>query len=440
MKHKSSTWGAALLRPMSARSMELEKNPVFPSSRRPGFGPFREECYDARGSPRCRLRQVLPITILSFALTASVSSAESAAQTPSASSTQEKSSCETLRAEKTKTYGFHPAQMTEAQIAAKSKELDAFWKNVQAAGPEGAACIKQMLIDEKTDHTFQFDAASMLYQTDHSPETGNLVRDSISHADFREVDPANYLSLALELSQAGIDVRPLAARLFRYPNAVIHISEHALDLDSDTSALFLYGSMPPDVATQALIAELSAPEPFVNSAAAHLLAEQLTPEALSALSKWPGVTLIEEDYRRNDIQAVLKYEKPTASTSKPKFTREQVLKVIAGLPHTRKEFDQVMATRGAEFDKQARDKKLTQEELAKAVAESEPIYGVADHTTFTDSAVATLQPEDFETLRAARRSAIYNISDESLAEYLAFTQVMIGLMNRLDLFKEYRTH
>jgi hypothetical protein len=87
-----------------------------------------------------------------------------------------------------------------------------------------------------------------------------------------------------------------------------------------------------------------------------------------------------------------------------------------------------------------RDSKATQEQIAKAVAESEPIYGIADHTAFTDSAIATLQPEDFETLRAARRKAVYDISDESLAEYLAFTQVMIGLMNRLDLFKEYRTH
>jgi hypothetical protein len=387
------------------------------------------------------LRQVLPVIVLSAVLSGlPIANAQSAAQSPSATHTQEKPSCESLRAEKTKTYGFHPAQMTEAQIAAKSKELDAFWKNVQAAGHEGNTCIKRMLIEEKTDHTFQFDAASMLYQADQSPEIGNLVRDSISRADFRETDPATYLSLALELSQAGIDIRPLAARLFRYPNAVIHISEHALDLDTDTAALFLYGSMPPDVATQALIEELSAPEPFVNSAAAHILGEQLTPEALNALSKWPGVALVEEDYRRNDIQAVLKYEKPPAPTSPPKFSREQVLKVIAGLPHTHKEFDQVMATRGADFDRQTRDKKLSQEELAKAVADSEPIYGIADHTAFTDSAIATLLPEDFETLRAARRKAIYNISDESLAEYLALTQVMIGLMNRLDLYKEYRTH
>jgi hypothetical protein len=387
------------------------------------------------------LRQLLAIIVLSITSSSPLLSAQSNTQTPPSQSGEKPPTCGTLRAEKAKTYGFHPAKMTEAQIAAKSKELDAFWKNVQAAGSQGTTCVKQMLTDEKVDHIFQFDAGSMLYKADRSPETLHLVRDSINYADFREIDPADYLALALGLSQAGVDIRPLAARLFRYPNAVIHISQHALDLDSDTAALLLYGSMPPGVATQALIEELSAPEPSVNSAAARILAEQLTSEALSALSKWPRVTLIEEDYRRNDIENVLKYQAPApASASTPKFTREQVLKVIAGLPHTRKEVDDLMATHGAEFDKRMRDTKATQEQIAKALAESEPIYGIADHTAFTDSAIATLQPEDFETLRAARRKAVYDISDESLAEYLAFTQVMIGLMNRLDLFKEYRTH
>ena len=32
------------------------------------------------------------------------------------------------------------------------------------------------------------------------------------------------------------------------------------------------------------------------------------------------------------------------------------------------------------------------------------------------------------------------VSDESLAEYLAYTQILIGMLNRLDLFKDYRTH
>ncbi len=351
-------------------------------------------------------------------------------------------SCDALRAEKTKTYGFHPAQMSETDIEAKSKELNAFWKNVQNAGPEGASCLKGMLSEEKTDHNFQFDAGSMLFQLDPTPENLILIRDSIGQTDFQETDPAAYLTLALALSQNGVDIQGLAARLLRFPNAVIHIPEHSLDLDSDTAALFLYGSMPVDQADKALTKELSAPEPVIRSTAAHLLGEQLNEESFRTLSKWDGLGKVEEDFRRNDIQTVMKYQAPAPAelAAKPKFTREQVLKVISQLPHTRKEFDDLMATKGAEFDKQMRDMKATQEQITKAVAEGEPVYGIANHTTFMASAVATLKAEDLETLREARKKALLNISDESLDEYLAFTQVMIGLINRLDLFREYRTH
>jgi hypothetical protein len=358
-----------------------------------------------------------------------------------ASSPNSSPSCADLRAEKSKIYGFHLAQLNETQLDAKTKELDAFWKNVQAAGPEGVTCIRSLLAEEKTDHIFQVDAAGMLFPDDPSPETRNLIRDSLAQADFQESDPANYLSLALDLGQAGVDVRSLAAKLLQYPNAVIHISEHSLDLDSDSAALFLYGVMDPAQASSALAALLNAPEPYVQAAAAHLLAEQMTDESFRALGKWDGVSKIEEEFRRNDIQAVMKY-KPLNPTdyARPKFTREQVLQTIASLPRTQKEFDQVMATRGAAFDQQMRQKKATQQQLAQAVADSLPIYVVADHAAFMTSAVATLRPEDFATIREARRNSIYNVSDESMAEYLAYTQIMIGMLNHLDLYKEYRHH
>ena len=192
--------------------------------------------------------------------------------------------CDALRATKARVYGFHPAQLNESQIEAKGKEIDAFWKEVRSAGPEGVNCLRAMLAEEKTDRIFQFNAGEALFSLDQSPQALNLVRDAIAQADFQETDPANYLSLALELSHAGADIQPLAARLLRYPDAVIHISEHALDLDSDTAALFLYGSMPGAQASKALIADLQAPESFVRSAAAHLLAEQMTDEGFRALS------------------------------------------------------------------------------------------------------------------------------------------------------------
>ncbi len=360
---------------------------------------------------------------------------------PQVAPTDAPATCDSLRATKSKVYGFHPAQLDEAQIDAKGKELDAFWKQLQAAGPEGAACLKAMLAAETADQNFQFDAGQVLYQMDPSPDSLKVVRDAIAQADFQETDPANYLSLSLALSQSGVDIQPLAARFLRYPNATIHFADEALDLDADTAALFLYGSMPAAQATSALIAELQAPELIVRSGAAHLLAEQLNEDAFRTLSRWDGVEKIEEEFRRNDIRTVLKYEPPDpAELAQPKFTREQVLKVIAALPHTREEFDDAISTRGAPFDKKLHDAHLTPEQLAKAVADSEPIYGIADHTAFINSAVATLLPEDFNTLQDARRKSIFNISEQTLEEYLAFTQMMIRLINKLDLYKSYRTH
>jgi hypothetical protein len=348
--------------------------------------------------------------------------------------------CDSIRTAKSRVYGYHIAQLTEEQIDVKSKELEAFWKQVQNAGPDGVSCIRDLLAEEKSDHVFQFDAASMLFPADRSPETLNLIRDSLRQADFQESDPADYLTLALGLGQAGVDIRPLAAKLLLYPNATIHISEHQTDLDSDTAALFLYGSMEPEKATSALTHLLEAKQPFVRAAAAHLLAEQMNEDSFRALSKWDGVAKIEEDFRRNDIQTIMKYQPVSpADYGSPQFTRETILQTIAGLPHTRKEFDEVMATKGAAFDQQMRDKKATPQEIAQAVVDNLPIYGIADHTVFINSAVATLQPTDFETIREARRKALYNVSDENLAEYLAYTQILIGMLNRLDLFKDYRT-
>ena len=360
---------------------------------------------------------------------------------PQTQSADQSVSCDALRTMKAKVFGFNLAQLNEAQIEVKSKEMDTFWKQADAAGPRGVSCLKDLLRAEKTDHYFQFEAAAWLFLKDKSQDSLLLIRDSIAQADFQITDPANYLSLTLELTHDGVDIRPLAARLLRYPNAVIQIPEHGLDLDADTAALFLYGSMSASDASSALIDELQGPEQFVRSAAAHLLAEQMTEESYRALSRWDGLPKVDEEFRRNDIQSIMKYQPvDPAVLADPKFPRETVLSVISTLPHTKQEFDERMATRGATFDKQMREMKATQSDLDKAVAEGEPIYGIANHTAFINSAIATLQPEDFDKVREARRKSLYDVSDESLEEYLAFTRVLLGLVNRLDLYKEYRKH
>ena len=396
---------------------------------------------------RIRPRQILLPTFFflfsaslgTLRISASPLPAQNPTETQSAPAKDALPTCDTLRGAKAKTYGYHIAQLNEQQIDAKSKELDAFWKQVEAAGPTGVTCIRDLLAEEKTDHVFQFDAASMLFPADHSPETLTLIRNALEQTDFQDSDPANYLSLALQLGQVGVDIRPLGAKLLLYPNATIHISEHDLDLDSDTAALFLYGSIDSAQASAGLTQLLQASQPFVREAAAHLLAEQMTEDSFRTLSKWEGLSQIQEEFRRNDIQSVMRFQPINpADYGTPKFTREQVLDTIAALPHTQQEFDNVMATKGAAFDQQMRNKKATQQQIADAVASGLPIYGIADHTAFLNSAILTLQAGDFETIREARRKSLYNVSDESLAEYFAYTQIMIGMLNRLDLFKDYR--
>jgi len=396
---------------------------------------------------RIRPRQILVLTLFfsysaslgALRLSASSFVAQHATEAQTVPAKDAVATCDALRAAKGKTYGYHITQLNEQQIDAKSKELDAFWKQVEAAGPTGVSCIRDLLAEEKTDHVFQFDAASMLFPADHSPETLTLIRNSLEQTDFQDSDPANYLSLAQQLGQAGVDIRPLAAKLLLFPNATIHISEHDLDIDSDTAALFLYGSIDSAQATDGLMQLLQASQAFVREAAAHLLAEEMAEDSFRALSKWDGLSQIQEEFRSNDIQAVMKFQpiKP-ADYGTPKFTREQVLDTIAALPRTQKEFDTVRASKGAAFDQQMRDKKATQQQIAEAVANGMPIYGIAEHTAFLNSAILTLQAGDFETIREARRKSLYDVSDESLAEYLAYTQIMIGMLNHLDLFKEYR--
>ncbi len=49
-------------------------------------------------------------------------------------------------------------------------------------------------------------------------------------------------------------------------------------------------------------------------------------------------------------------------------------------------------------------------------------------------------PPIWTTVREARRAALLSVSDESLYEYAAYTRVILGVINRLDLYKEYRVH
>jgi len=99
----------------------------------------------------------------------------------------------------------------------------------------------------------------------------------------------------------------------------------------------------------------------------------------------------------------------------PAYSREQVLARIRALPRTPEQ---------------------AQAELKK----ENPVLGIAEDEPLVRSAIVTLTAADLDTVRDARRASLMSVSDEVLYEYAAFTRILLGMINRLDLYKEYRVH
>jgi hypothetical protein len=348
-------------------------------------------------------------------------------------------SCESIRTAKIRTYGFHPPQLNDAGRREKSKQMDGFWNLVKASGQPGANCLRDLIGSEHDDHFFQFDGSSLLLALDHSDVSIAIILPAVQAADFADVDAAGYLRLVLQLSQNDADVGPLANKFLGWSKAGAFVPLHSLQLDRDSAALFLYASMPPPLADKYLIADLSASPPYVRSAAAHILAFQMTEEGFRALKEFGGTASIAESKRRKDIDSILHFS-PAPALGQPKFTREQILAIIHNLPHTKEEFAAASKREEQQFAGFTASTHGDSESMLKQVEESAPIMEISDHTAFMKSAVATLTATDLDVLREARRKAIHSISDETLDEYFAYTQVILGIINRLDLYREYRTH
>jgi hypothetical protein len=140
--------------------------------------------------------------------------------------------------------------------------------------------------------------------------------------------------------------------------------------------------------------------PDTRATAAKLLALNLTESALRALTAFPWNSLKPED--RKIIEHFIKRRPPTVAGSGVK-SRQDVLFALARIP------------------KYGQD-----------------LWGFASDKELTASGVRYLEARDLDSLRAARRRSITGISDEALAEYFAITEVLVGVINRLDLSRDLR--
>jgi hypothetical protein len=321
--------------------------------------------------------------------------------------------CADVHALKKSTYNFRPTKLTQQQQVAKQKQINHFWETAEAQGERGISCLRGMLKSETADSFFLFDAASLLLHLDDSGPSLAAVSDAVERSDLGEINAAGYVELVMELAEHGLDTGALAEKYIRSPKVDGYVAEHSFPLDRATGGIFLYASMPPERADKYLVPLLRAKESYVRGTAALLLALNMTRESYRALARLPGLEGL-PDTARKQVVAALAYHAPVGRAI-PTYSRERVLARLRELPRTAEQME-------AELKKER------------------PVIGIAHDEPFLRSATATLTAADLDTVRQARRAALMSVSDESLYEYAAYTQIILGVINRLDLYSEYRVH
>ena len=309
--------------------------------------------------------------------------------------------CAELKAAKARVYGFHPTDLNQDQQNKKSAEMDVFWDLAKAQGPNGASCVREMILAEKNDSFFQYDASSLLYTLDRSADSLNAILQGISSAELKDINPVEYVRFLLRLSREGMDIGPLAGKYLAFPKVEAYVPQHAMTLYRQYGAIILYGSMTPAKVDEYLIPALAAKEDYVRYTVAVMLAMNMTRQDFQVLFAARETANFPPNIKQQ-VEATLRYTKPSV-TAKPRFSREQVLAFLKQIPAYSGEFP-----------------------------------GVADNEPFLSSAMATLTEADLDALCEARRKAIAGVSDEAIYEYMALSQILLGVIDRLELYREFR--
>jgi hypothetical protein len=312
------------------------------------------------------------------------------------------SACVELQKDKSTIYGFHPSQISQKEREAKSAQMDRFWESVKSQKQPDIDCLKQLIVAEQQDGFFVFDAVSLLLSLDTSSASLEVATSGIAKADLKDLDSSAYIRTTLFLLHRGMDITPLVAHYMTAPEVKGFVPQHAMTLDRETGAIFMYGSMPISSADQSLIRMLSSNESTTRSAAVALLPLSLTEDSFKAIKTVDRISLPESI--RKAVEGTMKHQR-IEDVGPTKKSRVEVLQTLNRIPKF-----------GGDF------------------------WGVAGDKEFTQSAIALLQEEDLPVLREARRKSIYSLSDEALHEYFALSRVLLGVINRLDLYKEAREH
>jgi hypothetical protein len=240
------------------------------------------------------------------------------------------SACAELQKDKSTIYGFHPAQISRKEQDAKSSQMDQFWKSIKSQGPQGMDCLKQLIVAEQQDGFFAFDAASLLLSLDTSTTSLEVASSGIAKADLKDLDSSSYIRTTLFLLHRGMDITPLVEHYMTAPEVKGFVPQHAMTLDRETGAIFMYGSMPSSSADQSLIRMLSSKESATKNASVALLSLSLTEDSFKVI-KAVDRTSLPESFRKS-VEGSLKHQRieDPGPTNK---SRAELLQTLNRIPN-----------------------------------------------------------------------------------------------------------
>lgn len=309
--------------------------------------------------------------------------------------------CQRLDTLRSSTYNFHPAKLSKTERDAKSRAMDDFWSAVKNAGPQGITCLQQMLENDQSDSYFAFDGSSLLLSLKDDHESLTTVQRALGETSLDDVDAAGYVRLLLHLSLKGIDIGALAHKYMIYPNVLAYVPEHAMQLDRLSGAILLYGSMPSVQADDYLAQELEDKGADSREVAFEVLALNMTETSFRLLKSNLSVVPL-SPIAHQFVDPVIHYS-PYRPASPAALTREQVIRELQTIPNFSPEFP-----------------------------------GVAGNKPLEESASDTLTPGDLPLLHEARKKSIQGLSDESLDEYFALSTIILNIINRFNLYADFR--
>jgi hypothetical protein len=301
--------------------------------------------------------------------------------------------CTLMEKQKGEIYDFHPAKVTAKESERRASLMDEFWN--RAKKDNASACLVKLLADAKEGEFFLFDGAALLLEVEPTKAAAEVATGAIVRSDISDVDVPGYISLTLRLNALGADTGPLAVKLITAPEVSGFVPMHALKIDRNVAAMFLFGSLGEEQNDRYLLPLIDDKNPEVRKTAIYLTTASMTPTSFAALRKIPREQLPKE--LAPAVDSVL-LKRADEVKGPAKFTREQVLATLSKFP-----------------------------EEPSATGE------------VWKSAVLTLLAEDITAVRAARSRSFRSLSDESLYRFYDMTNLLISLINRFDLYSENRS-